>query len=77
MWRSAPTDVGGVVGRAEDQLGRAVVPRADVADVGLASNEDLGRPKVAELENAGGGVKEEILGLDVPVANADGVDVHE
>lgn len=71
------TNIGRVVRGSKDELGCAVVPRADVADVGLASNEDLGRPKVAELENAGGGVKEEILGLDVPVANADGVDVHE
>lgn len=71
------TDVGRVVGGPEDELGCAVVPRADVADVGLASDENLGRPEVAELEDAGSGVKEEILRLDVPVADADGVDVHE
>ena len=71
------TDVGRVVGCPEDELGSAVVARADVADVGLARDEDLGGAKVAELEDAGGGVEEEVLGLDVAVADADGMDVHE
>lgn len=71
------TDVSGVVGGTEDELRRAVVAGADVADVGLAGDEDLGRAKVAELEDAGGGVEKEVLGLDVAVTDADGVDVHE
>ena len=75
--RAIRTDVGRVVGCAKDELGRAVVAGANVADVGLASNKDLGRTKVAELEDASRGVQKEILGLDVAVADADGVDVHE
>ena len=75
--RAIRTDVGRVVGCAKDELGRAVVAGANVADVGLASNKDLGRTKVAELEDASRRVQKEILGLDVAVADADGVDVHE
>ena len=71
------TDVGRVVRRAKDELGRSVVPRADVADVGLAGDENLGRTKVAKLEDAGGRVEEEVLRLDVAVADADGMNVHE
>ena len=71
------TDVGRVVRRTKAELWRTIVAGADVADVGLASNKDLGRTKVAELEDASRGVQKEILGLDVAVADADGVDVHE
>jgi hypothetical protein len=71
------TDVGGVVGRTEDKLRSAVVPRADVRDVGLSGDEDLRRSEVAKLENTGGRVEEEVLGLDVAVADTDGVDVGE
>ena len=71
------TDVGRVVRCPKDELWRAVVAGTDVADVGLASNKDLGRAKVTELEDASRRVQKEILGLDVAVADADGVDVHE
>ena len=71
------TDVGRVVGCPENELGSAVVARADVADVGLARDEDLGGTKVAELENTGRGVEQQVLGLDVAMADADGVDVRE
>lgn len=71
------TDVGRVVGRPKDELRGTVVARADVADVGLARDEDLGGAKVAELEDAGGRVEKEVLGLDVTVADTDGVDVHQ
>ena len=71
--RGPDVDVGGVVGGAEDELGGAVVARADVGHVGLAGDQDLGGAEVAELEDAGGGVEEEVLGLDVAVAYADGV----
>ena len=71
------TDVGCVVGRAEDELRGTVVAGTDVADVGLSGDEDLGRTKVAKLEDARRRVEEEVLRLDVAVADADGVDVHE
>lgn len=71
------TDVGGVVRGAEDELRGAIVAGANVADVRLSCDEDLGRAKVAKLEDPGGGVEKEVLGLDVAVTDADGVDVHE
>lgn len=75
-WNSlVRTDIGGVVGRAKDQLGRPVVSRADIADVGLASDENLGRTKVAQLQNARGRVEEQVLGLDVTVTDTYRVDV--
>ena len=74
---SIHTDIGGVVGRAEDELGGTVVSRANVADIGLASDENLGRAKVTELEDTCGRVEEEVLRLDIAMADADGVDVGE
>lgn len=71
------TDLGGIVGGTEYQLRGAVVAGADVGDVGLVGDEDLSTAKVAELENAGAGVKEEVLGFDVTVADALGMDVGE
>lgn len=71
------TDVGRVVRCPKDELWRAVVAGTDVADVGLASNKDLRGAKIAELEDARGRVEKEVLRLDIAVANADGVDVHE
>mmetsp|Transcript_11405 Transcript_11405/g.26005 ORF Transcript_11405/g.26005 Transcript_11405/m.26005 type:complete len:269 (+) Transcript_11405:215-1021(+) len=70
-------DARGVVGAAEDELGRPVVPAADVADVGLAPDEGLGAPEVAELELLVLGVDEEVLRLDVAVTYAEGVDVGQ
>ena len=71
------TDVGRVVRRTKDELWRTIVAGADVADVGLACDEDLGRAEITELEDAGGRVEEEVLRLDVAMADADRVDVHE
>lgn len=70
-------DVRRVIGRTENELGCAVVAGTDVRDIGLASDEDLGRPKVAELEDARGGVEKQVLGFDVAMTDADGVDVGE
>lgn len=66
-----------IVGRAENELGGPVIARADVRHVRLPGNEDLGRAKVDELEYACRWVDEEVLGLDVAVADADRVDVVE
>lgn len=71
------TDLGGVVGSTENQLRSAVVTRADVGNVGLVGDEDLSAAKVAELEDAGARVKKEILGLDITVTDALGVNVGE
>jgi hypothetical protein len=75
MWRKEHTDVGRVVRRAKDQFRRTVVARANVADVGFARNENLGRTKVAQLQDTRGGVEEQVLGLDVTVTDAYRVDV--
>lgn len=69
------TDVGGIVRRSKDQLGGAVVPRANVADVRLLGDKDLGRTKVTKLEDTSSRVEEQILWFDVTVADADGVDI--
>lgn len=68
-------NVGGVVCRTKDEFGCAVVSRANVRDVWLVLHQDLGRAKVAELEDSGVGVEKEVLGLDVAVTDADRVDV--
>ena len=75
--RAPDINVRRVVRRAKDELGRSVVARADVRDVGLAGDEDLGGAEVAEFEDPRGWVEEQVLRLDVSVADADGVDVGE
>eukprot|EP00967_Tisochrysis_lutea_P065811 scaffold85645_cov29-Tisochrysis_lutea.AAC.2 len=42
-------DAASVVGRPEDELGCTVVARADVRNIGLSLDEDLGGAKVAQL----------------------------
>eukprot|EP00933_Yihiella_yeosuensis_P009250 TRINITY_DN115092_c0_g1_i1.p3 TRINITY_DN115092_c0_g1~~TRINITY_DN115092_c0_g1_i1.p3 ORF type:complete len:108 (+),score=9.41 TRINITY_DN115092_c0_g1_i1:402-725(+) len=63
-------DCGSVLGGVAHELGRAVVARADVRHVGLALDETLGAAEVAQLDDVGAGVEEEVLGLDVSVADA-------
>lgn len=67
----------GVVGGAEDELWSAVVARADVRDVGLVAHQVLGRAEITQLQNSSFGVDEQVLGLDVAMADADAVDVGE
>ena len=76
-WALKLTDVGSVIGGAKDEFRGAVVTRANVADVGFAGHEDLGRAEVAQLQDARGWVQEQILRLDVAVADAYRVDVGE
>lgn len=71
------TDLCCVVSRAEDELRRPVVPRADVRDVGLILHQNLGAAEVAQLEYASGRVKKQVLRLDVAVANALRVNVGQ
>ena len=74
---AALTDIRRVVGSSENELWCAVVPRADITDVGLARHENLCRPKVAQLQNPGSGVQEQVLGFDVTMTDANRVDVSE
>lgn len=71
------TDLGCVVGRTEDQLRRPVVTRADVGDVGLVFNQNLGRSEIAQLQDTSVRVQQEVLGLDVAMTNSLGVDVGQ
>lgn len=69
------TDAGGVVRGAKDKLWCSVVPRADVADVGLSCDEDLRATEIAEFENAGRWIEKQVLWLDISMTDADGMDV--
>lgn len=71
------TNLGGIICCTEDQFGCTVVSRADIGYVGLIFDENLGASKVAQLQNATGRVKKEILWLDVSVTYALGMDVGE
>jgi len=71
------TNLGRVVGGAKDQLGRSVVPRTNVRHVWLVLDEDLCASKVAQLQDARVGVEEEVLGLDITMADALRVDVRQ
>ena len=66
-----------IIGGSKDELRRSVVPGADVGYIGLGGDQFLGAAPVAELEHIGGGVDEQVLRLDVAVANAQRVDVAE
>jgi len=66
-----------VVRAPENKLRRAVVPAANIRHVGLSLNEGLGAAEVAQLELVVAGIEEEVLGLDVAVADAHGVDVAQ
>mmetsp|Transcript_48194 Transcript_48194/g.124977 ORF Transcript_48194/g.124977 Transcript_48194/m.124977 type:complete len:276 (+) Transcript_48194:194-1021(+) len=65
-----------VVRSSEDQLWCSVVPRADVRDVGLPLHKPLGRAEVAQLQRVRVAVHEEVLRLDVAVADPHSVDVR-
>lgn len=68
-------DGGRVVGGPEDELRCAVVPTADVGHIGLALDQEFGTAEVTELEDVRLGVEQQVLRLDVTVADAEAVDV--
>ena len=69
------TNLRGIVRSSEDELGRPVVSRADVRDVRLVLHQNLCTSEVAELEDASARVEEQILRLDVAMADTLGMDV--
>jgi hypothetical protein len=71
------TNIGSVVGGTKDQLWGSVVSRADIADIWLASNENLGGSEITQHEDTGGGIEEEVLRFDVSVADSDRMDVGQ
>jgi len=75
--RLLPTNFGCVVGRTKYELRRTVVSRADVRNVWLILYQYLGTAEIAKLEDTTSGVEQQILGLDVSVADTLRVDVGE
>lgn len=71
------TNVGGVIGCAKDEFRGSIIPGTNVADVGLASHQDLCRAKIAELQNPGSRVEEKILGFDISVTDANRMNVSQ
>mmetsp|Transcript_18818 Transcript_18818/g.37965 ORF Transcript_18818/g.37965 Transcript_18818/m.37965 type:complete len:287 (+) Transcript_18818:456-1316(+) len=59
-----------VIGGAEDELWRAVVTRADVSHVRLAFQQTLRRAEVAEFQGMRPAVDQQVLRLDVTVADS-------
>ena len=64
------TNLGGVIRRAKDELGRTIVARADIRNIGLIGNEDLGASKITELQHTGIRVEQQILRFDVTMADS-------
>jgi hypothetical protein len=64
-----------VVGCTKDQLGRPVITRANVRNVGLIFDQNLGRTEIAKLENTTVGVQKQVLGLNITMADTLGVNV--
>eukprot|EP00982_Pelagococcus_subviridis_P008403 30837-Pelagococcus_subviridis.AAC.18 len=70
-------DRGGVIRRAEDELGGAVIPRTNVGDVGLRADENLRAAEIAQLQHVRLAVHEQVLRLDVSVTHAAAVNVRQ
>ena len=75
--RRTHTDLGGIIRGTKNELWCTVISRADVGDVRLVLNQNLCAAEIAELEYAGCRVQEQVLWLDVAMADALGVDVGE
>ena len=71
------TDIRRVVGCTKDQLRRPVIPRADITNIGLPSHQNFCWAKIAKLQDPCCWIQQQILGLDVTMANANWVDVRE
>lgn len=71
------TNLGGVVCCSKNQLRRTVVPGANVRHVWLVFYQDLGTSEIAQLEDTRRRVEQQVLRLDVSVADALRVDVGE
>ena len=70
-------DLGAVLGGVEEDFGGAVVARADVGVLAKGVEKGAGAAEVADFEDTGGEVDEEVGGLDVTVDDAVVVDVAE
>ena len=71
------TDLGGIVGCPKDKLRSTIVARAYVRNVGFVLDQDLGTTEIAELENTGIRIKQEVLRLNITMANSLRMDIRE
>lgn len=71
------TNAGRIIRCAKNEFRSTIVPRADVANVGLAGHEDLCTTEIAKFEDTSLRVQEKILRFNVAVANADRVNIGE
>jgi len=71
------TDFGCVVGRTENEFGRPVIPGADIGHIRLVLYQNLCASEIAQLQHTTAGVEEEVLRLDVAMADALRVDVGQ
>lgn len=71
------TNFGGIVSSTKNEFGCTVVSRADVRNIGLVLHQDLRAAKVTEFQDARSGVQQQILRLNVSVADSLGVDIGE
>ena len=69
------TNLGGIVRSTKNELGSAIVSRANVGDVRLILHENFCTTKITQLQDAGGGVQQQVLRLDISVADALRVDI--
>lgn len=75
--RAPLTNLSSVIGGTKDELRSAIVARADIRDIGLVRNQNLGATKVAELEDAGIWIEQKVLRLDITMTDTLGVDVRK
>jgi hypothetical protein len=68
--RRAITNLGCIIRGTEDQLWGSVVARAYVGHVWFVLNQNFGGSKVAQFQDTGGGVKKQVLRLDITVTDA-------
>lgn len=71
------TDFRSIVCSSEDKFGGTIIPRADIRHVWLILNQYLGATKITQLQNTRSGVQQEVLGLDISMTDALGVDICE
>jgi hypothetical protein len=71
------TNLGSVVCGTKNQLWCSVVPRANVGHIWLVLYQNFGTPEITEFQDAGGGIQQQILGLDIAMADALRVNVGQ
>ena len=69
------TDLCRIICGTENQFRRPVVARTDVGNIRFILDEDLGRSEITQLQNTRVQIDQEVLGLDVTMADALGVDI--